>query len=275
MVSFLNEKAKASFSLGIIPGSGPTPTAGQELDHIQSQFPQSCPQAQVKQHGPTSIGGVSGEFLLVSCSNGQGGLEVMKFAVASKAGMMLVINSASPAANYDAVAPAFASMERGVQFLQGATAAPPPAGNTAAGMYRDPQGRYSVAVPAGWSVTPPPDAGAGNVQLSSGPNWLMLLLSSGSQPVDINHQVTQQIQAQYTGFRLLNEGDLQVHGHPSHGSNGTGVNPKGVRVSVLIMTISAGGGHFVTVVSNAPNDQAKEVNDTILQVANSIRFAGE
>jgi hypothetical protein len=53
------------------------------------------------------------------------------------------------------------------------------------------------------------------------------------------------------------------------------VNPKGIRVSVLVMTISAGGGHFVTVVSNVPNDQAKEVNDTVVQVANSIRFAGE
>jgi hypothetical protein len=275
MVSFINEKAQASFSLGIIPGSSPTPTVAQELDHIQSQFPQSCPQAQVKQHGPNMIGGLTGGFLLVSCSNGQGGLEVMKFAVASKPGMLLIINTASPAANYDAVAPAFSSMERSVQFLQGATAAPTPAGNSAAGTYRDPQGRYSLAVPAGWSVTPPPDAGTGNVQLSSGPNWLMLLLSSGAQPGDINHQVTQQIQAQYTGFHLLNEGDFQVRGHPAHGSNATGMNPKGIRVSVLVMTISAGGGHFVTVVSNAPNEQAKEVNDTVTQVANSIRFAGE
>ena len=103
----------------------------------------------------------------------------------------------------------------------------------------------------------------------------MILLSSGSQPRDVNHQITQQIQAQYTGFQLLNEGDLQVNGHAAHGSTFTGVNPKGMRVSVLVVSINAASGHFLTVVSSAPNDQAKSVNDTVMQLAQSIRFAGE
>jgi hypothetical protein len=151
---------------------------------------------------------------------------------------------------------------------------PAPA-NSGSGRYRDPQGRYSLAVPGGWAVTPPADAGSGNVQLSFGPSWAMLLLSSGSQPRDVNHQITQQIQAQYTGFQLLNEGDLQVNGHPAHGSTFTGVNPKGMRVSVLVISINAGSGHFLTVVSSASNDQAKSINDTVMQMAQSIRFAGE
>jgi hypothetical protein len=341
MVSIVNEKSQASVSMGIIPGSGTnTPTADQELEKIQSQFPQNCPQAKIKQRGPTTLGGMSGAFLLVNCSNSQGGLEVMKFAVASKPGLLVVLNSASPAANYDAVLPAFNSVEHSLKLLTGAAAqapaAPAPGGNSrqlaalekacttgalsknecdqrraqltapsqpaepspapaqahpaepsrapaqasapansGSGMYRDPQGRYSLAVPAGWAVTPPADAGSGNVQLSFGPSWAMVLLSGGSQPRDVNHQMTQQIQAQYTGFRLLNEGDLQVNGHPAHGSNATGTNPKGVPVSVLIVSINAGSGHFLTVVSSAPNDQAKNINDTVMQMAQSIRFAGE
>jgi hypothetical protein len=142
-------------------------------------------------------------------------------------------------------------------------------------MYRDPQGRYSLTVPAGWAVTPPADAGSGTVQLSSGPSWAMLLPTGGSQPLDVNHEITHQIQAQFTGFQLLNEGDFQVNGHPAHGSTGTGINPKGMRVSVLIVSINAGSGHFLTVVSSAPNDQAKNINDTVMQLAQSIRFAGE
>ncbi|MGA3015873.1 MAG: hypothetical protein ABSF62_02055 [Bryobacteraceae bacterium] len=341
MVSFVNEKSQASVSMGVIPGSeANTPTADQELEKIQSQFPQACPQAKIKQRGPTTLGGMSGAFLLVNCTNSPGGLEVMKFAVASKPGMLVVLNSASPAANYDAVLPAFNSIEHSLKFLTGtaaqAPAAPAPSGNSrqlaalqkacatgalskdecdqrrarltaqaqpaeparppapsqppeparppaqssrpansGSGRYRDPQGRYSLAVPAGWAVTPPADAGAGNVQLSFGPSWAMLLLNSGSLPRDVNHQVTQQIQAQYTGFQLLNEGDLQVNGHPAHGSTATGVNPKGARVSVLVISINAGSGHFLTVVSSAPNDQAKSINDTVMQMAQSIRFAGE
>jgi hypothetical protein len=315
--------------MGVIPGSeASTPTADQELEKIQGQFPQACPQARIKQGGPTTLGGVNGAFLLVNCTNSPGGLEVMKFAVASRPGMLVVLNSASPAANYNAVLPAFNSMEHSLKLLTAAAAqapAPPtPSGNSrqvaalqkacatgalnkdecdqrraqltaqaqptppsrppaqspapansGSGRYRDPQGRYSLAVPGGWAVTPPADAGSGNVQLSFGPSWAMLLLSSGSQPRDVNHQITQQIQAQYTGFQLLNEGDLQVNGHPAHGSTFTGVNPKGMRVSVLVISINAGSGHFLTVVSSASNDQAKSINDTVMQMAQSIRFAGE
>jgi hypothetical protein len=141
--------------------------------------------------------------------------------------------------------------------------------------YRDPQGRYTLAVPAGWSVTPPSDAGSGTVQLSSGPSWAMLMPSSGGEPRDVNHQVTQQIQAQFKDFQLLNEGDLQVNGHPSHGTTATGINPKGARVSVLVLSINAGSGHYLTVISSSPNDQAKSVNATVMQMAQSIRFGGE
>jgi len=337
MVSFVNEKAQASVSMGIVPGTeANTPTADQELEKIQSQFPQACPQAKIRDHGPTTLAAISGAFLLVNCTNDKGGLEVMKFAVASRPGLLIVLNSASPAANYNAVLPALDSMEHSLKLLAAAASqAPAPAGNARqlaalqnacatgvlskqecdqrraqltaqpastqpqpaapirapapppvppspatpananAGMYRDPQGRYSLRVPAGWSVTPPADPGAGTVQLSAGPSWAMFFPSSGSVPRDVNHQITQQIQAQFTGFQLLNEGDLQVNGHPAHGSTGTGMNPKGMRVSVLIVSISAGSGHFLSVVSSAPNDQAKAVNDTVMQLAQSIRFAGE
>jgi hypothetical protein len=103
----------------------------------------------------------------------------------------------------------------------------------------------------------------------------MLMTGGGSVPGDVNHQVTQQIQAQFKGFQLLNEGDLQVNGHPSHGTTATGINPKGERVSVLVLSIGAGSGHFLTVISSSPNDQAKSVNATIMQMAQSIRFAGD
>src|ERR1035441_1655044 len=77
---------------------------------------------------------MSGAFLLVNCTNSPGGLEVMKFAVASKPGMLVVLNSAAPAANYDAVLPAFNSIEHSLKLLTGAaaqaSAAPAPSNNS-------------------------------------------------------------------------------------------------------------------------------------------------
>ncbi|MGC1871028.1 MAG: hypothetical protein WA700_08735 [Acidobacteriaceae bacterium] len=173
---------------------------------------------------------------------------------------------------------AFGSMAQPVQQAQAAqtsqagenSAAPAQSGS---GMYRDPWGRYSLTVPDGWTAES--QAKTGTLQLSSGPNWAMLLAGSGGEPRDVNHQIIQQIQAQFTGFQLLNEGELQINGHAAHGTTATGVNPKGERVSVLVLSISAGGGHFLTVISSSPNDQAKTVNATIMQIAQSIRFSAK
>jgi hypothetical protein len=137
--------------------------------------------------------------------------------------------------------------------------------------YRDPQGRYALAVPDGWNLA----SDNGNVTLSSGASWVTVATSSGAQPADVNRQVVQQIQAQYKSFQVLNEGDFQNNGHPAHGANATGINPKGARVSVLVVSISAGSGHYLILISSAPNDQAKQINGAVMQIAQSVRFAGE
>jgi hypothetical protein len=275
MVSFVNRKLQASVSMGVIHGNDAnTSTPEKELEMIQGQFPQNCPQAKIQKRGSATLGGIDGAFMLVNCTNDKGGQEVMKFAVASKPGLLMVLNSASPAMNYEAALPAFDSMEHSLKQLamngaQAQSAAAPPSPDA----FHDPQGRYSLAVPDGWTAAPQADSGT--LQLSSGPNWAMVIAGNGSVPSDVNQQVTQQIQAQFTGFQLLNEGDLQVNGHPSHGTTATGMNPKGERVSILVLSISAGAGHFLTVISSSPNDQAKTINATVMQMAQSIRFAGE
>ena len=110
---------------------------------------------------------------------------------------------------------------------------------------------------------------------SQGASWATIATGSGAQPGDANKQIVQQIQAQYKQFQLLNEGDFQSNGHPAHGTNATGVNPKGERASVLVVSIGAGGGNYLTVISASPNDQAKEINALVMQMVQTIRFAGE
>jgi len=276
LVSFVNEKAKASLSLGVMTGSADkTPTAEKELQNIESQFPDNCPQAKIKQRGPITLGGMSGVFLIVNCVDKEAGLEVMKFAAATKPGVMAVLNSASPVGNYEAVLPAMNLIEHSLRILNdGSQQSAPSSGSqtpAGSGVYRDPQGRYRLSVPDGWNTS----VDNGTLQVSSGSSWAVLTTGGGSQAGDVNHQVTQQIQVQYTQFQKLNEGDLLLNGHPAHGTTATGINPKGQRVSVLVLSIGAGSGNFLTVVSSSPNDQARAINATVMQMAQSIRFSGE
>jgi hypothetical protein len=147
----------------------------------------------------------------------------------------------------------------------------PSPGGAASGAYHDPQGRYSLAVPSGWNTA----SDNGNLTLSSGASFVTVATSTGAKPADVSHQIVQQIQAQYKNFQVMNEGDFQDNGHAAHGTNATGINPKGVRASVLVVSIDAGSGHYLVLISSAPNDQAKQINSTVMQIAQSVRFGGE
>jgi hypothetical protein len=158
--------------------------------------------------------------------------------------------------------------EHGLGFAGQPSAAAVPAPNS----YRDPRGRFTLTLPNGWNATT--DAN-GTPQLSSGSSWVTLVATGGSQPDQVNHQLVQQIQPQYKDFQVLNEGPLQVNGHPAHGSTVSAINRKPERVSILVISVSAGSGHFLTCISSTPVDQAKTVNGVIMQIVQSIRFAGE
>src|ERR1035438_6085093 len=100
MISIVNEKTKISVTVGVMRGpQDNTPTAEKELEGIQGPFPQSCPQAKVLERGPTRLAGLSGSFLLVSCS-GKDGAQTMKFTAATKPGLVALEVIGSPGNAY-------------------------------------------------------------------------------------------------------------------------------------------------------------------------------
>jgi hypothetical protein len=100
MVSLVDAKTKVSVTLGVMRGpEGNTPTAENELQNIEKQFPQSCPQAKVEQRGATRLAGLSGSFLVVHC-NGSDGPQLMKFTAASKPGEVALMVTNSPGNAY-------------------------------------------------------------------------------------------------------------------------------------------------------------------------------
>jgi hypothetical protein len=314
MVSLVDAKTKVSVTLGVMRGpEGNTPTAESELQNIEKQFPQSCPQAKVEQRGATRLAGLSGSFLVVHC-NGSDGPQLMKFTAASKPGEVALMVTNSPGNAYlkdvlplESIRTSFKALPmggpQGADAMGGMGAGPgsgaesgmgrqgrgqtptqaaddgqaqgggqfPSPGGSGQGAYHDPQGRYSLAVPDGWNTA----SDNGNLTLSSGSSWVTVATGTGTQPGEVSKRIMDQIQAQYKQFQVLNEGDFQNNGHAAHGTNATGINPKGARVSVLVVSISAGSGNYLILISSAPNDQAKQINGAVMQIAQSVRFAGE
>lgn len=285
MVSIVNATTNVTVTLGAIRGpEANTPTPEMELDGIKSQFPHICPQAKTLDHGPTKLAGLSGAFITVSCA-AQSGPETMKYAVATGPGVVAMLTVDSPGASYPKVQASLRAIEDSLK-IQAGTAAQGPGGSgpgagagqfaavtiSGPGVYRDPQGRYSLKIPVGWTAKS--DA-SGAAQLSHGASAATVFASGGTKPLDVNHQVARQIQGQYEAFQLMNEGDLQIGGRPAHGANISAINQKGVQVSVLVVTVGAGGGNFLTIASSAPNEQAREINATVMEIAKSVRFEGD
>jgi hypothetical protein len=296
MISIVNPNTKVSVTLGVMKGpESNTPSAEAELKQMEDQFPQSCPQAKILERGATRLAGLSGSFVAVHCA-GADGPQTMKFTAASKPGLVALMVANSPGDAYLKELIPLAEIRTSLKLLsagdtqQGGGPAPmrgmpdgqgqgearsggefPSPGGSGSGAYHDPQGRYSLAVPAGWNTA----SDNGNLTLSSGASWVSVATSTGAKPADVGHQIVQQIQAQYTNFQILNEGDFQNNGHAAHGTNATGINPKGARVAVLVVSINAGNGNYLVLISSAPNDQAHQINGTAMQIAQSVRFAGE
>jgi hypothetical protein len=348
-ISVVEERYQASVTVGVMrnPGGG-TPSAENELAQLQGQLGQQCPNAHIRQRGSASIAGLSGVFLIVSCTE-NGAEEVMKFATASGPGTMIVLNTAAPSSSLGSVESLMTSIERSITVPGGNTNSwvqtsgannstmdssrnarqiavlkkacsngvlskeecdqkmaaltkqpetasantdqstviesndpnPPPNMNvrTNSKGYRDEQGRYSLAVPEGWTARPETD-GSGTLQLSRGQAWATVTLMTGtgegsSRPVEIAHAILQDLQSDYQQPQLLDEGDFRSNGHEAHGANATGIDKRGRRVSVTVVSVQARGLDFLSVVSSAPNDQAEEINGQVMQMVKSIRFGGE
>jgi len=297
MVSIGNAQTKVSETVGVMRGpEANTPSSEKQLQTMEAQFPQNCPQAKIVERGQQKLAGMNGAFVVVDC-NGQDGPQTMKFMAATRPGIVALDIVASPGNAYLRELIPLHTIEASLKVLQaggapgggagmggeqgsaqGGGQAPmqgmggaPAQGGGGSGMYHDPQGRFSLAVPDGWNTA----SDNGNLTLSSGASWVSVATGTGAQPSDVNHNIVKQIEAQYKQFQTLNEGDFQNNGHAAHGTNATGINPKGERVSVLVLSIGAGGGNYLILISSSPNDQAKQNNGTVMQIAQSVRFSGE
>ena len=122
-ISVVNEQYKASVSVFVMrrPDSS-TPSAEKQLADIRKQVQGDCPNANL-QTGDSSILGLHGKYLIAGCHDNSGD-EVIKFAVVSGPGVMVILNTAAPQANLGTVGQTLVSIERSVTLGSGSASSP-------------------------------------------------------------------------------------------------------------------------------------------------------
>jgi hypothetical protein len=74
---------------------------------------------------------------------------------------------------------------------------------------------------------------------------------------------------------MIGENGFKYNGHPAYGAHAGGVDSTGTQAIVTVISVQISGLDFLNIVSTAPTDQAKAINDQIMQMLHTIRFAGE
>ncbi|SPF55465.1 exported hypothetical protein [Candidatus Sulfopaludibacter sp. SbA4] len=152
--------------------------------------------------------------------------------------------------------------------------APQPGGGSQ--VYRDPRGRFSVAVPPGWTATPQGQGGGDGVQISQGSSWAVLSPFGGAaRPDEVINQLAGQFQSQYRNLRIVSHAPFQLGAHDAAFTMYSGTNPKGVEVSLVISGVHASGNNYLAMISSVPAAQAEAINQVFRDISLSIRFAGE
>jgi hypothetical protein len=113
-------------------------------------------------------------------------------------------------------------------------------------VYRDPGGRFSVPVPAGWTATP-----AGEMlQLKSGDAYaIVIVLEGGGEDPRRVARFTDDFGQRWQGYKRLNTGTLRVGNVDGAYAIYSGTNPKGVDAVVKAVSAPLGSSAVIVIAS--------------------------
>jgi hypothetical protein len=118
--------------------------------------------------------------------------------------------------------------------------------------YWDPQRRFNVRVPAGWTAEALGESGA---KVSRGSAYAnVLVMEGGSKPADMLAQLARQIGAQWSNFAEVQRGDGTLSGHPAAFVFYSGVNPRGVPSFLKLVALATDQATYVLLMSAAQNE---------------------
>lgn len=133
-------------------------------------------------------------------------------------------------------------------------------------VYRDAQGRYEIAIPAGWQAIPQ----QGNLEVRNGNAYALLApfnaQMSGEQIVSA---MTRQYNTQWQRLQMVTQGQVMLSGAPGAYVMLRGQNPRGVESLLRIAAASSGGQAWMFVIS-APLQEFNQVASELQQIETSF-----
>ena len=143
-------------------------------------------------------------------------------------------------------------------------------------VYHEPNGRYTLTVPAGWHI----DTSQGNLKITSGDSWANFNTTSGpATPLAAAQKEAGQMQTLVSDWNVYSQGAYTTAAqHPAAGVSVTCTvaSRSGATHRVMMfLAQSAGNGNYVTMTSSVDAPTGQKTSATLSQAFDSVRFANE
>lgn len=137
-------------------------------------------------------------------------------------------------------------------------------------VYRDPNGRFSVTIPAGWTAAPQGEA----LMITHGATYVLITPVEGvGSGREVVATLGQQYSSQWRNLSSAGRGDYSIGGQPGAYEMFSGVNPKGVPAVLRIAGIMAGGQAWA-VIGSSPQSELADAKSALQSIDPSITFGG-
>ena len=132
--------------------------------------------------------------------------------------------------------------------------------------YRDPQGRFALEVPAGFTVT---QLNSDAVQFASGPGYVTAMVLPSDDPALMISAIARQTGSQWRNFTEARRGEARFAGRMGSYVTYSGVNPRGAD-SFLQMLATAEGSTTFLLMTSAPATEFARLKSGFYRIEQSF-----
>ena len=135
--------------------------------------------------------------------------------------------------------------------------------------YRDPNGRFTVLVPTGWSET---QLNPNALQLAFGSTYVTLMVLPGADAESNMRMMAGQMSGQWRNWSQLRQGPVVFGGRAGTSLTFSGLNPKGVD-SHLQLIAAADSARTDLLMTSAPNSVFLRLRPSLNVIEQSVTIA--
>jgi len=275
------EFSNSTASVMVLVASGSDQHAA--LESVLGRFRSQSPSFKTEDRGEIQINGRDWSYVVAHAVNPKGVQDRLQFIAAGGEDGVCVLVFDAPATEYQRLESLFIRIARSFRFGRDPSAggygqkngAEVDAAGRESGqpgaVYKDPQGRFTVAAPPGWTTEA---EGANRVNISKGQAHASVGIIKGyDNPSSAIDQIGRQIQGQWRTFRIVDDGQTDnVSGRTGYYAIFVGADERGVEHWLRLTIAADKEGRLYVVMLEAPCAQLEGVNDSFGRISKSFRI---